>query len=171
MNALTGSMVENESASSEGPPAHLHTLRRTGRKAVRFTGWQIVEARGVPERAVGAGTMWYDLALYRSVADAIIVELISRRAQLDEQDTHRVEVFTALQDASSWLENYDCANDVPISRSLAANNGPVTDCVLKAVQLRQLLTQIREDYRDLLSDLFEALDITEPESALRCGTC
>lgn len=163
MNALARPTADPASGASEAPQPQLHTLRRTGRKAVRFTGWQIIEACGSAEQHGDAGTVRYDLALYRSMADAVIVELIARRKHQGEQDTHRVEVFAGLDDAVCWLEAYDCAADVPIPLFLAANTTPVAICVLQAVQLRQSLLRIREDYQDLLSDLFEALDITDLE--------
>jgi hypothetical protein len=163
MNALTG-LDEHEAGSSSRAEPRLHTLRRTGRKAVRFTGWQMVEARGSASPSASAGTMWYDLALYRSVADAIIVELVARRHLMDEPDLCRVEVFQDIQDAASWLEEYPCAQDVPIPATLAAGDAPMAVSVLQAVQLRQRIARINDDYQGLLSEVFEALDITTAET-------
>jgi hypothetical protein len=163
MNALTG-LDEHEAGSSGPAEPRLHTLRRTGRKAVRFTGWQLVEARGAASPSASPGAMWYDLALYRSVADAIIVELVARRSLVDEPDLCRVEVFPDLQHAASWLEDYPCAQDVPIPVSLAAADAPMVLSVLQAVQLRQRIARINDDYQGLLSEVFEALDITAAET-------
>jgi hypothetical protein len=159
MNALTEHLAGGESASHAGVAPALHVLRRTGRKAVRFTGWHIVEARGGEQ-----GTMWYDLSIYRSIADSIVVELIARRAELDAQDMHRVEILPDLRAAANWLEQFECGNDVPIAASLAAGDGPMAACVLQAVQLRQLIARIRDDYQGLLSEVFEALDLTAGDS-------
>jgi hypothetical protein len=161
MNAITGLKAEVSLSSGSAPPPILHTLRRTGRKAVRFTGWQVLQAQGCGED----GTMWYDLAIYRSVADAVIAELVARRQNFDEQDLSRVEVFASLAEAASWLETYPCAADVPIPPGLASCDRPMAHAVLQAVQLRQRLSRITDEYQGLLSDVFEALDITDSPSA------
>ena len=158
MNAITGLAAGADLASDVPPPPVLHTLRRTGCKAVRFTGWQMLQAQGAGD----VGTMWYDLSIYRSVADAIIVELVARREKIGEGDLSRVEVFASLQEAASWLEDYPCAADVPIPPELASGERPMAQAVLQAVQLRQRLARITDEYQGLLSDVFGALDITAP---------
>ena len=166
MNAVTGIAASIDVAVSGGQPAPLQfTLRRTGRKAVRFNGWQVVDARGVGE----PGTMWYDLAMYRSDTQAIVVELIARRHALDEQDMCRVEIFSDMDAAAVWLESYACGTDVPIPASLAQEDGPVAMAVLRAIQLRQRIARIHDDYQGLVSDVFDALDMTDAPS-LTC-TC
>jgi hypothetical protein len=157
MNAITGHAASPAFEGDSVSPPVLHTLRRTGRKAVRFTGRQLVEALGSPE----SGTIWYDLSIYRSEADSVIVELTARRSAVDEQDLSRVEVFASLPEAASWLESYPCAGDVPIPAALASDNSPMATCVLQALQLRQRIARITDEYHGLLSDVFEALDITD----------
>lgn len=161
MNAITGHSAPAELSSGGGAPPTLHTLRRTGRKAVRFTGWQMIEALGSGE----PGAVWYDLSIFRSVADSTIVELVVRRRLVEEQDLFRVEVFASLQEAASWLENYPCAGDVPIPPALAAGDGPMATTVLQTVQLRQRIARVTDEYHGLLSDVFEALDITDGTGA------
>ncbi len=162
MNAMSGPAGELDTSRTGSPTAPVeHTLRRSGHKAVRFTGWQLIEAKGAGE----AETVWYDLAIYRSDTDTIIVELVARRALADEQDISRVEVFANLQEAASWLEAYAVGNDVPIPPALGADDGPVASAVLKAIQLRQRIARIQDDYHGLLSDVFDALDITETPAA------
>jgi hypothetical protein len=161
MNAITGYAASTETHSATPAPPILHTLRRTGRKAVRFTGWQMLEALGSGE----AGTIWYDLSIYRSVAESIVVELVARREAVGEQDFSRVEVFASLQEAASWLESYPCAGDVPIPPTLASGEGPMANSVLQALKLRQRIARITDEYHGLLSDVFEALDITDGASA------
>jgi len=163
MNALTGSQPETPEASSIAVTMDLHTLRRTGRKALRFSGHQIVEAKGAGFSHDDGASLWYDLSIYRSAAQAVIVELIARRTQLSEQDMFRAESFPTLQDAAAWLENYACAQDVPIPAALAVGAGPMAMSVLQAVQLRQRIARIHDEYQGLLSDVFEALDITDDE--------
>jgi hypothetical protein len=168
MNAMAGIAGELDTARAGSPTApREHTLRRSGHKAVRFTGWQLIEAKGAGE----AETIWYDLAIYRSDADDIIVELTARRSLADEQDLSRVEVFANLAQAASWLEAYAVSQDVPIPPALAADNGPVASAVLKAIQLRQRIARIQDDYHGLLSDVFDALDITDTPAATQAPSC
>jgi hypothetical protein len=169
MNALSDHQADTDRSSSctSSAPCQ-YTLRRTGRRAVRFIGWQIVEVHGieVPTSGRVADTMWYDLAIFRSIADAVIVELTARRMQPGEQANHYVEAFSSLQDAASWLESYDCANDVTVPQELAVGHDPIALSILQAVQLRQRIASIRDDYRGMLSDVFDALDITDSETAV-----
>ena len=158
MNAITGIIEDSDgtTAGTSGPP-QLHTLRRSGRKAVRFYGWQLVEAKGAND----SEPVWYDLAIYRSDAELVIVELVARRNLVSEQDLARVETFPTLAAAAAWLESYGVGNDVPIPASLAADTDSVAVAVLKAIQLRQRIARIQDDYHGLLSDIFEALNITD----------
>ena len=158
MNAITDVVSHDSGMSSDSASApNQFTLRRSGRKAVKFSGWQMVEATGAGETA----PMWYDLRLYRSDTNQFIVELVARRQQLDEQDLCRVEVFDTLEAASLWLENYACANDVPVPAALVDGAAPMAAAVLHAVQLRQRIARIGEEFHSLLSDVFEVLDVTD----------
>jgi hypothetical protein len=164
MNAISDvAGAQDETMSAVHAPPQLYTLRRTGRKPVRFSGWQVVDAQGAGEN----GALWYDLALYRSDSNAIIVELVARRQKLDAPDLSRVEVFDSLAAASSWLESYTCSHDVPVPTDLAVEGKPMVDAVLQAVQLRQHIERIRDDYQGLLSDVFEILDLADTASPQR----
>jgi hypothetical protein len=158
VNAIADVIAHNDDGNSDTPtPPRMFTLRRTGRKAVKFSGWQMVEAAGAGETA----PMWYDLSLYRSDSHQVIVELVARRRQLDEQDLCRVEIFDTLHAASAWLENYACANDVPVPASLLDGAACMATAVLHAVQLRQRIARIGDEFHSLLSDVFEVMDVTE----------
>ena len=158
MNAIAELVCQDTGSNSDAPSSpSLFTLRRTGRKAVKFTGWQMVEAAGAGDTA----PMWYDLRLYRSDTNQIIVELVARRRHLDEQDLCRVEIFDTLAAASAWLETYACANDVPVPGALVDGAAPMAAAVLHAVQLRQRIARIGEEFQSLLSDVFEVLNVTD----------
>ena len=159
MNAIAGLTSQSADCSRNMlPEPGLHILRRTGRKAVKFRGWQMVEAVGAGDTA----RMWYDLALYRSESGQIIVELVARRRRMLEQDLFRVEIFDTLAAASAWLEAYPCASDVPVPPALADDAAPMAQAVLQGLQLRQRVARITDDFQSLLSDVFELLDVTEP---------
>jgi hypothetical protein len=131
-----------------------HTLRRSGRKAVRFEGWQ---AGSSCDRHV-----WHDLNIYRTVSGSIVVELIARRAMADHHDLPQVRVFDDLATAANWLEAYRPAESAPIPAGLGAAETALPWAVLQAVQLRQRMDRIELDYHALLSEVFAALDLTEP---------
>jgi hypothetical protein len=146
-------------AAHEG--AGTYTLRRTGRKAVRFDGWQLVEAIG----SEAGRHIWHDLNIYRTVKGCIIVELIVRGNQPDHQDVFHVKTFEDLTAAAAWLESYRCADDVPIPAGLGEAQVALPWAVLQAVQLRQSMDRLESDYQALLSEVFAALDLTDPAEA------
>jgi hypothetical protein len=142
-------------------PASTFTLRRTGRKAVRFDGWQLIEAIG----SDGGRPVWHDLNVYRTAKGCVVAELIVRRTAPDQQDVVHVKTFADLQEAAAWLEAYRAANDVPIPPGLGGNDVALPWAVLQAVQLRQSIDRLEADYRALLSEVFAALDLTDPAEA------
>ena len=166
MNAYNGptglSSDSRPDSSIAGQQAAVtYTLRRTGRKAVRFDGWQLVEA-------IGSGTgrhVWHDLNIYRSVKGCIVVELIVRRNPPDHQDIFHVKTFDDMAAAACWLESYRSADDVPIPTGLGEVETALPWAVLQAVQLRQTIDRLESDYQALLSEVFAALDLPDPADA------
>jgi hypothetical protein len=149
--------------SGPAPDAIVHTLRRTGRRAVRFDGWQLIEATG-PR---GQNQVWHDLNLYRTVANDYIIEMIVSRRELGAQPIHRIGTYRSLGDAAIWLEHYRPSDDIPIPAGLAVADMALPWAILQAVQLRQEITKLELSYRALVSEVFEALDLTDnPEPEL-----
>ncbi len=149
--------MKAEGRESDRQPS-CYTLRRNGRKAIRFEGWQLIEAAGSScDRHV-----WLDLNIYRTVSGSIVVELIARRAMADHHDLPQVRVFDDLATAANWLEAYRPAESAPIPAGLGAAETALPWAVLQAVQLRQRMDRIELDYHALLSEVFAALDLTEP---------
>ncbi len=139
-------------------PSATYTLRRTGRKALRFEGWQLIEAVGTArDRHV-----WHDLNVFRTLGGGVVVELIVHNDDPDQPDIGRVETFADLAAAAAWLESYPVAADVPVPGSLGTLDTALPWAMLHAAQLRQRLAGIELDYRALLSEVFAALDLTEP---------
>jgi hypothetical protein len=164
MNALT-----DTSPASSAPPragqadggaegSVTHTLRRTGRKAVRFEGWHLIEAVCPSD----GREMWHDLNIYRTVKGTVVVELIVRRHLPDQQDIFHVKTFDDLPAAASWLETYRPGDDLPVPAGLGSPDLALPWAVLQSVQLRQRMDRIEADYWALLSEVFAALDLTDP---------
>ena len=161
MNAIQppASMTDgHHDASREHETATTFTLRRTGRKAVRFDGWQLIEAIG----SAGGRHVWNDLNIYRTVKGCIVVELIVRREAPEHQDLFHVKTFEDMNAAAAWLEGYRAADDVPIPAGLSQVDTALPWAVLHAVQLRQTIDRLEADYHAMLSEVFAALDLTDP---------
>ena len=163
MNAITlnddvtldePSLVSNP----DDPSAQSFTLRRTGRKAVRFHGHQLVEAVGIGSD----DQVTHDLNLYSTTTGRFVVELIVRRGLPDQRDLSRIHKFDDLVSAATWLENYRAGNDVRIPAGLECGEATLPWAVLQAVQLRQTMERIETNYRCMLSEVFMALDLTDP---------
>jgi hypothetical protein len=133
-------------------------LKRTGRTAVEFDGWQLVEAIG-PSRGK---QVWHDLNIYRTEQDLIVVELIARAGLPDQHDTYHVNTFQDLAEGASWLEAYNASDDAVIPAGLNVTDTVLHLAILQAVQLRHQMDRIDNDYRTMLSDVFMALDLVEP---------
>ncbi len=141
--------------------AESFTLRRTGRKALRFQGWQLIEAT-----ASGLGrSVWHDLNLYRTTRHSVVVELIARRSDPDQKDIVHVQTFADLDAAAAWLESYRTAEDIPVTTVLDNDSTPLAWAVLHSIRLRQMLDRLESDYRILLTEVFAALDLTDPPDA------
>jgi hypothetical protein len=162
MNAISGPAglqpsSQHRSEAQLDEAAVTHTLRRTGRKAVRFDGWQLIEAIGSDSNS----QVWHDLNIYRSTKDAVVVELIVRHSLPDHQDICRVKTFDDLPDAAAWLENYAASQDVLVPAGLGSDDTSLPWAVLQAVQLRQSMERLTLSYQALLSEVFAALDLTD----------
>lgn len=137
--------------------APMHMLRCTGRKALRFQGWQLVEAIG---QSTGRA-VWHDLNIYNTLAGKIVTEILVRSDAGERPDISHVKIFDTLDDASEWLEAYDPADDLPIPDGLGARESPLPWTILEAVKLRMRMDNVELDYKSLLSDVFTALDLSE----------
>lgn len=148
-------LARKDRPAGEDPATY--TLRRTGRKPVRFEGWQLIEATGADR----AKSVWHELNVYRTVDNTFVIELTTRRRLPEEQDKACVKSFPDLAAAAVWLENYRPADDVPVPPGLTAE-AALPWAVLQAVQLRQCISRVVLDYQTLLSEVFAALDLTDP---------
>jgi hypothetical protein len=154
-------------SQSEASGGTVFILRRTGRKPVRFEGWQLIEAEGARLPANGhsepasSSHVRHDLNIYRTVKGGIVVELIARRHSAEHQDLFRVKTFEDLSGAASWLESHHASEDVPIPSHLGSTESGLTWAVLQAVQLRQSIERIEANYQALLSEVFAALELTD----------
>jgi hypothetical protein len=162
MNALTNpSNAESEhrytESVSSGAEARLFKLKRTGRKSIRFDGWQLVEALGT----VHGKQVWHEINLYRTDGDRIVVELIVRTNLADQNDIHRVNTFVDLIAAAKWLESYQPAEDAKVPNSLNVVETPLPWAMLQAVSLRQQIYSVDIEYRTMLTDIFIALDLAD----------
>ena len=160
MNAHPGpnelaTAADQFASSAADEPMSTFKLKRTGRRAVRFDGWQLVEAFCSSQ----GKDVWHDLNLYRTERTQIVVELIARTSLADHQEVCQVHTFETLTAAAIWLEAYNAADDAPIPLSLSQSGTALPWAMLQAVHLRHNIERIVADYRSMLSDVFMALDL------------
>jgi len=169
MNAVTELCVDTLACASDltATPQRF-SLRRSGRKPVRFSGAKILETAATPD----AAPLHYDLAIYKTDTNRLVLELVTRRGGVAAQDVTRVECFDTLDDLAHFLQSYCCAEDVPVPPGLANQDVPLAVAALHAVRLRDTIARIEDEYRALLSDVFEVLGIGEeptPSAKPSCG--
>lgn len=157
MNAIGDNMPEDAAGLCSAAAMQGFTVRRTGRKPMRFEGWLLVEAQTPPD----SGALHHDLRLYRTARGAIVAELVTHREGLSAPDVERVESMPDLPAAADWLMGYRCVADLPVPERLTAPETPLALAALHAVSLRQSSARVQDEYDSLLSDVFAALDITE----------
>ncbi len=140
------------------------TLRRTGKRPLRFQGWQIVQASGSQASPVA-----YDINLYETEAGAFVAELLAHRDGAAERDVARVEVFDSLDAAATWLEGFSPAADLPVAQDLVNGETPLAIAALQVVRLRQGLRAVEDEYRALVSEVLDSLEVAEPPTRRHDG--
>ncbi len=147
--------IEEESA------LRTFTLKRTGKRPLRFQGWQIIQATGYS----AAASVSYDINIYETLAGNFVAELLAHRDAVAERDVVRVEVFDSLDDTAKWLEAFSPAADLPVAPGIVNGKTPLAVAALQVVQLRQCLFGIEDEYRALVSEVLDGLDLAEPPAA------
>lgn len=154
-----------EVAGATAPPASVSapedgpwfTVKRSGKKPLRFRGVQLAEATswrlGSP--------LWHEIALYRRTRGDVVAAVTVFKKAAQERDVFRAESFGSLEEAALFLEGYDPTGDLtpgfdPDDPSLGA-----AQLALCAAGLRQRAEQTQRDYQALLGDLLYQLDLTE----------
>jgi hypothetical protein len=138
-------------------PVRRFTLRRTGRRPLRFYGWQLIEAAGRNPPAA----IWYGINIYETRGGSIVVELSAHREGLGEPDLSHVHSFATLNEAAAWLEDYTPAADMTVGGGVLQPGAPLVVVTLQSVQLRQRLLRVEEVFRTLVSEVFQGLDVAE----------
>lgn len=162
MNALTQlGAASLADTSLSGLADSAYTLRRTGRKPLRFKGVKLLETAADDQAAASAAPLGYDITIYKTSDGKWVLELAARRARCAAQDMQRVECFHDLEMLAQYLQTYCCAQDVPVPSALASGSLPLAVAALQAVQLRETIARIEDEYHTLLSDIFEALELSE----------
>lgn len=79
-----------------------HTIHRDGKPPLRFTGTVIAEFDNRSVRGPNQ-TRWTEIALYRTKAGKIVVEVTNRTQWQGESDRCRAEVVADAKAAIDWL--------------------------------------------------------------------
>jgi hypothetical protein len=145
-------------ATANGIPmaalANLITLRRTGERPLSFQGTEVCSAMSY----MPGTPLWYEINVYRSAAESFVANV--RMFTKSENDKDRFSAYEAssFDEAMFWLENYDPADDIRADLPLDSSEVPVIELGLKAAAVRMRLSEARRQYRDLLGEIFFAME-------------
>jgi hypothetical protein len=130
------------------------TLRRTGERPMSFRGVEVCSAM-----SYAPGTpLWYEINLYRTAHESFIANVRMFSKAEHEKDRFAAFEATSFDEAMFWLENYDPANDITADLPLDNTDVPVVELGLKAAAIRMKLAEARRQYRDLLGEIFFAVE-------------
>jgi hypothetical protein len=136
------------------PSANLVTLRRTGERPLTFEGVEICSAMSYT-----SGTpLWYEINVYRTASESFVANV--RMFTKSENDKDRFAAYEAssFDEALFWLESYNPAEDIRADLPLDSTEISVVELGLKAAAVRMRLSEARRQYRDLLGEVFYAID-------------
>jgi hypothetical protein len=129
-------------------------LRRTGERPLAFEGVEVCSAM-----SYSPGTpLWYEINVYRTTAESFVANV--RMFTKSENDKDRFSAYEAssFDEALFWLENYDPAEDIRADLPLDSGDVPVVELGLKAAAMKMKLSEARRQYRDLLGEVFYAVE-------------
>jgi hypothetical protein len=135
-------------------PAPSFTLRRTGERPLVFKGVEICSAMSY----MPGTPLWYEINVYRTAADGFVANV--RMFTKSDNDKDRFSAYEAasFDEAMFWLESYDPAEDIRADLPLDNSEVPVIELGLKAAAVRMRLAEAKRQYRDLLGEIFYALN-------------
>lgn len=135
-------------ASAPPEPTEI-TLRVSGAKPVRTHGTMIAEASSWAPSTPA----WHEVALYRTTDDecALSVRLLKKSA--GETDIHHAEIFVSIEDALSWLEEFDPTADLAPDFDASDRSVSTTEIALRSAALRQQVDAVARQWRGLIGEL------------------
>ncbi|NKE44237.1 hypothetical protein HB662_05575 [Roseomonas frigidaquae] len=145
------------SASSPLPAAPLPqpvepsdiTLRVSGGKPLRMRGVMLAEATSWAPSIPA----WHEVALYRTADGDCALAVRMLKKSSGETDIHHAEIFKTMEDALSWLEQFDPTADLAPEFDASDRRISTVDIALMAAALRQKADAVTRQWRGLLGEL------------------
>jgi hypothetical protein len=153
------SAVLNQTSAASYPMAalpseNLVTLRRTGERPLTFEGVEICSAMSYT-----SGTpLWYEINVYRTASESFVANVRMFTKSENDKDCFSAYEASSFDEALFWLESYNPAEDIRADLPLDSTEISVIELGLKAVAVRMRLSEARRQYRDLLGEVFYAID-------------
>jgi hypothetical protein len=154
MSALLNQIPGGNFAAAALPQANLVTLRRTGERPLSFEGVEVCSAM-----SYSAGTpLWYEINVYRTVSESFIANVRMFTKSDNDKDRYSAYEASSFDEALFWLEGYNPAEDIRADLPLDSDEISVVELGLKAAAVRMRLSEARRQYKDLLGEIFYAVD-------------
>jgi hypothetical protein len=130
------------------------TLRRTGERPLSFRGREVCSAMSYTP-----GTpLWYEINVFRTEHDSFIGNVRMFSKSENEKDRFAAYEASSFDEVMFWLENYDPASDIRADLPVASDEVTVAELGLRAAALRMHLAEAKRQYRDLLGEIFFAME-------------
>jgi hypothetical protein len=136
------------------PSANLVTLRRTGERPLSFNGVEVCSAMSY----MSGTPLWYEVNVYRTSSDSFVANVRMFTKSDNDKDRFSAYEASSFDEALFWLENYNPADDIRADLPLDDTEVPVIELGLKAAAVRMRLSEARRQYKDLLGEIFFAIE-------------
>jgi hypothetical protein len=136
------------------PSANLVTLRRTGERPLSFEGVEICSAMSY----MPGTPLWYEINVYRTTSDSFVANVRMFTKSDNDKDRFSAYEASSFDEALFWLEGYNPAEDIRADLPLDSDEISVIELGLKAAAVRMRLSEARRQYRDLLGEVFYAIE-------------
>jgi hypothetical protein len=137
-----------------GAPEQMFTLRRSGARPMNFVGAELCSAMSYEP-----GTpLWYEINVFRTAARSFVASVKMFSKSEDEKDRFSAYETESFDEALSWLEDYEPANDIRIDLPFDNPALPPLELGIKAASASLRLAEARRQYRDLVGEVFFALE-------------
>jgi hypothetical protein len=154
MSAVLNNTSANEYPMVDMPALNHVNLRRTGERPLSFQGVEICNAMSYTP----GSPLWYEINVYRTVSESFVANVRMFSKSDNEKDRFSAYEASSFDEALFWLESYNPAEDIRADLPLDNTEISVVELGLKAAAIRIRLSEARRQYRDLLGEVFYAID-------------
>lgn len=129
------------------------TLRRTAKKAFRFSGRCLVESTGYRR----AAAHWYEVGVFERYVGGFVASVRHFYKSDEERDHYCAERFDHLEEAITFLESYRPQDDVPVRFDPNCARLSAAEVAVHAATLRAQHAEYKRSYETVCTDVLHAL--------------